>query len=82
VRLRDVTLLYTFPKRMLSKTKVIKGLSVFFTGTDLFMITNYTGADPSVSATTAGAKGYGAGGIDFGVLSTPRGFNFGCKIQL
>ncbi|MCG2616565.1 SusC/RagA family TonB-linked outer membrane protein [Terrimonas sp. NA20] len=80
-RLRDVTLSYALPKKWLSRVKFVRGASVFFTGTDLFMITNYSGADPSVNANTAGNTGFGGAGIDFGALSIPRGFNFGCSIQ-
>jgi hypothetical protein len=81
MRLRDLTLSYTLPKRMFGKVKFIKSATVFFTGTDLFMITNYTGADPSVNANTASNRGYGGAGIDFGSLSTPRGLNLGCTLK-
>lgn len=82
LRMRDITLEYRFPRKVLGKQNVIKDASVFFTGTDLFMITNYTGADPSVNSNTAANKGFGGAGIDYGALSIPRGFNFGLKIQL
>ncbi|RPD38199.1 SusC/RagA family TonB-linked outer membrane protein [Chitinophaga barathri] len=81
MRLRDVTLMYRLPRTLLARQKVISNASVFITGTDLFMITNYTGADPSVNANTASNRGYGGAGIDFGSLSTPRGINFGVKVQ-
>ena len=81
MRLRDATLSYTLPKSLLKRQKVFTNASVFVTGTDLFIITNYTGADPSVNANTAFSRGYGGAGIDYGSISTPRGLNFGCKIQ-
>ena len=81
MRLRDATLAYTLPRSFVKRQKVIKGASVFVTGTDLFMVTNYTGADPSVNANTAQARGFGGAGIDFGSISTPRGISFGCKVQ-
>jgi ferric enterobactin receptor len=81
VRLRDATLSYTFPKSILKKQRVLSNASVFITGTDLFIITNYTGADPSVNANTAFSRGFGGAGIDFGSISTPRGLNFGLKVQ-
>jgi ferric enterobactin receptor len=80
-RLRDVTLRYTFPARLLSGVKFIKSASIYFTGTDLLMITNYSGADPAVNANTASNRGFGGAGIDYGALSIPRGFNFGCAIK-
>jgi ferric enterobactin receptor len=82
MRLRDLTLSYRFGQKLISRQKFIKSASVFFTGTDLFMITNYTGADPSVNANNAGNRGFGGAGIDFGSISTPRALNLGCRIQL
>jgi TonB-linked SusC/RagA family outer membrane protein len=82
LRLKDITLAYRFPKAMLSKSKVFQSASLFVTATDLFMLTNYSGADPSVNGVTAGVGGSGGAGIDYGVVSTPRGINFGVKIGL
>lgn len=81
MRLRDITLMYNLPKTLLRKQNVVKSASVFVTGTDVFMITNYTGADPSVNTNTAANRGYGGAGIDFGALANPRGINFGLKVQ-
>lgn len=81
MRLRDLTLSYRLPQSLLKKQKLIKSASVYFTGTDLFIVTNYTGADPSVNANTAFARGFGGAGIDYGSLATPRGLNIGFKVQ-
>lgn len=81
MRLRDATLSYKLPNKLIKRQKVISSASLFITGTDLFIITNYTGADPSVNANTAFSRGYGGAGIDYGSISTPRGINFGCKVQ-
>ena len=81
-RMRDITLAYRLPKKLLRNQTVVKDASVFFTGTDLFMFSNYTGADPSVNSNNASNRGFGGAGIDYGALSIPRGFNFGLKIQL
>ncbi|MBN8821100.1 MULTISPECIES: SusC/RagA family TonB-linked outer membrane protein [unclassified Spirosoma] len=80
LRLRDVTLSYVLPTALLNKSKVFKQASVFVNGTDLFLVTNYTGADPNVNGTTATSGGVGAGGIDFGTLSVPRGFSAGLRV--
>ncbi len=82
VKLSDITLNYAFPKTIISKIKFISNLSVFFTGTDLFFISNYSGVDPNVNANTAGTVGTGGGGIDFGQLPTPRSYKFGIKLSL
>lgn len=81
VRLRDLTLAWTLPSTLFKNQRVIKSASIFVTGTDLWMETNYSGADPSVNANTAANRGFGGAGIDFGTISTPRGVNFGCRLS-
>ncbi|MBN9298305.1 MAG: SusC/RagA family TonB-linked outer membrane protein [Filimonas sp.] len=81
VRMRDLTLSYSLPSSWLKKQKVVSSASVFLVATDLFMLTNYSGADPSVSVNNASARGYGGGGIDFGSLAAPRVFSAGCKVK-
>lgn len=82
LRLRDVTLRYSFPKSLLGDNKFVRGASVFFTGTDLFLLTNYTGADPSINGLNASTGGSGAAGFDYGTVAVPRGYAFGVQIQL
>jgi len=81
MRLRDITLAFNLPGSVFKNQRAIKSASIFITGTDLFMLTNYSGADPSVNANTASNRGFGGAGIDFGTISTPRGINFGCRIS-
>jgi TonB-linked SusC/RagA family outer membrane protein len=76
VRLKDVTLSYELPERL------ARSASVFVTGTDLFLITNYTGLDPIVNGNTAAVGGSGGAGIDFGNFPTPRTFAFGVRLGL
>ncbi|MGI9182042.1 MAG: SusC/RagA family TonB-linked outer membrane protein [Longimicrobiaceae bacterium] len=73
LRLRDVTLNFLLPERRFGRT------SVFVTGTDLLLFTNYSGLDPIVNGNTAAVGGSGAVGIDFGNFPTPRGINFGIR---
>lgn len=80
IRLRDVTLSYNLSSWLQKKQKFIKSGSVFVTATDVFMITNYTGVDPNVSALTASAGGYGGYGFDYGALALPLGVNFGLRV--
>ena len=82
MRLKDVTLNYRLPAGLLNKQKFIKNASVFVTGTDLFLITNYTGLDPVVNGNSAAVGGSGAAGIDFGNFPMPKGLNFGVKVGL
>ena len=75
LRLRDITVSYALPARL------IKNASVFLTGTDLLLWTNYSGLDPIVNGNTAAVGGSGAAGIDYGNFPIPRGINFGIKLS-
>jgi hypothetical protein len=79
LRLRDLTLSYTFPASISNKIRGVKNLGVFVTGNDLILITNYSGADPGVNGNTAGARGVGAFGFDYGTLPAPININFGLR---
>ncbi|MBL0169204.1 MAG: SusC/RagA family TonB-linked outer membrane protein [Gemmatimonadaceae bacterium] len=76
VRLRDVTVRYVLPGKYLKA----RDASVFLTGTDLLLFTNYSGLDPIVNGNTAAVGGSGAAGIDYGNFPMPRGFAFGVKV--
>jgi TonB-linked SusC/RagA family outer membrane protein len=82
IRLRDVTLNYTLPQRLIKQQNFVKNASVFLTATDLFLITNYTGLDPVVNGNTAAVGGSGAVGIDYGNFPIPLGLNFGVRVTL
>jgi len=74
LRLQDLTLTYQLPRGLM------KNASIFITGTDLFLLTNYSGLDPIVNGNTAAVGGSGAAGIDYGNFPTPRGLNFGLRL--
>ena len=82
LRLRDVTLNYVLPEKLLKRQNLVKKASVFVTGTDLFLVSNYSGLDPIVNGNTAAVGGSGAAGIDYGNFPIPRGINFGVRIGL
>ncbi len=77
IRLRDVTFRFPIPGRLMSAREA----NGFITGTDLFLITNYSGMDPIVNGNTAAVGGSGAAGIDFGNFPMPRGFSFGINMR-
>jgi len=79
LRLRDLTLSYTFSSNALRKMGFVKSLGIFLTGNDLILWSNYRGADPTANGNTAGSNGVGGMGIDYGSLPTPMAFNFGPK---
>lgn len=78
-RLRDVTISYNFTGLIAKKQKVFKSLSAFITGNDLLLFTNYSGADPMVNGNTAGTRGVGAAGFDFGNIAVPVSINIGIR---
>ena len=71
LRLKNVSLGYTFTN--LKKYK-IQTLRLYASGTNLFVLTKYTGLDPEVSGSALGL------GIDHGVYPQPRVFYFGASI--
>jgi len=79
LRLRDVQLSYALPPAALRVLHAREG-SVYVRGTDLFLITNYTGLDPIVNGNTAAVGGSGGVGIDYGNFPMPRGFNLGVRV--
>ncbi len=78
MRLRDLTLSYNF-RDIIKNKKCFKSLSVFATGNNLILLTNYTGADPSVNGTTPGTRGVGAFGFDFSTVAETISVNFGIR---
>jgi TonB-linked SusC/RagA family outer membrane protein len=82
IRLRDVSLSFALPSKILEKSRIFRSLKIFATGTDLWMLTNYTGADPNVNGNSATTRGVGAFGFDFGTISLPRTFSAGIRVGL
>jgi len=82
IRLRDVTVQYNLPSSLLKGSKLFKSARIFLTGTDLWLLTNYTGADPNVNGNSATTRGVGAFGFDFGTISLPRTISGGIRVTL
>ncbi|KAA6331358.1 TonB-dependent receptor SusC [termite gut metagenome] len=80
LRLRSLSLSYTFPKNLLTKTKFIKGLSASITGNNLLLWTNYKGMDPETSAAGTGAVGSSSIGIDYCGVPATAGMSFGVNV--
>jgi len=79
LRVRDVTLSYSVPQAKLDYIKFLKSASIFVTGTDLLLITNYSGLDPVANGNSAAVGGAGGAGLDYGNFPLPRGINFGIR---
>ena len=76
IRLRDITVKYALPGKMLKA----RSASAYLTGTDLFLFSNYSGLDPIVNGNSAAVGGSGAAGVDFGNFPMPRGLAFGFTV--
>lgn len=74
IRLSYITLAYSLPQRWLKQTK-LTGVKASLTGSNLFLLTKYTGADPTLNANTD-ARGTGSAGIDNYAVPSTRGINF------
>jgi hypothetical protein len=79
IRLRSISLSYDF-RNFLKHQHIIKGLVATITGTNLFLITNYKGLDPEVSAAGSGTGGSGSSGIDYCGVPSTAGVSFGVNI--
>lgn len=79
LRLSYITLSYDFSK-YLKNTKEIKGLKCSVTGSNLFLLTRYTGSDPQINAST-GAGGTGGMGIDNYPVPNTRSVNFTVNVN-
>lgn len=77
IRLKDLTLAYSFAPEVISRIGLTQ-LRPFFTATNLFTITRYTGMDPEVNQW--GGSG-AVQGIDWGTYPHSRNFMFGVNIE-
>jgi hypothetical protein len=68
LRLKNVTLSYNVPTKVLGYAKVIKGLKASISAQNIFTLTHYTGYDPEIGAYVGqGSSSQNqAIGIDFG----------------
>ncbi|MCD6090283.1 MAG: SusC/RagA family TonB-linked outer membrane protein, partial [Bacteroidales bacterium] len=77
VRLSNLSLGYQLD---LKETSVIKGLRLYVTGTNLFLITSYTGYDPEIN-TSAPLDGVPSIGMDYTGYPRARTIQFGLNAQ-
>lgn len=59
LRLRNVALSYELPKKMLTKTKIVKGATLGITASNFLLWSPYSGYDPGSTAFSAGYNVYG-----------------------
>jgi hypothetical protein len=78
LRLSSLTIGYSLPDAWLKKA-YIKTARIFFTGSNLFCATKYSGADPEVD--TRSKINPLATGVDFSAFPKSRAFNFGINLS-
>lgn len=78
LRIKNITLGYTFPKALLNKAK-IENLRVYVNIQNLYTFTKYTGYDPEVGASTQDSSGL-VYGLDNGRYPSPAMYSFGLNI--
>ena len=76
VKCREITFGYTFPEKMLSRLKVVKGLSVSFVARNPFIIwKNIPNIDPDSGYNTSGL------GLEYGSLPSRRSYGINANIK-
>ena len=76
VRLKNITLGYTFPTNWV-KSIGLSYLRLYASATNLWTITNYSGYDPEVTS----ADNALTAGTDYGAYPSAKTFNFGVEIK-
>lgn len=78
LRIQNITLGYTLPKRWLDKTGIISNLRAYATVQNLHTFTHYSGYDPDIGGHSNNAL---LAGIDNGRYPVPRTYLFGLKLD-
>ena len=78
LRIKNITLGYTFPKKWMNKIK-FDNIRVYCNIQNLYTFTKYSGYDPEVGASTQDAQGY-AFGVDNGRYPSPTTYSFGVSL--
>ena len=76
VRLKEVSLSYSLPKNLLEKT-FLNNVEIYGTGTNLWLLTPYTGIDPNSSLIGAG-NGLG---MDYFNMPGKKTYTFGLRLS-
>jgi len=80
LRLQTLTLGYTLPKSLLKKVGV-QNCRIYFTGTNLFCLSGYSGLDPEVSTDNdAGGDGFPTPNYDYNSYPKARTYTFGLNL--
>lgn len=77
LRLKNITLGYTFPKHLMKKIYV-DNLRIYASAQNLFVVTNYTGYDPEVNMRSSNPM---TPGFDFGAYPRSKVFTVGLDVK-
>ncbi|MDJ0365855.1 SusC/RagA family TonB-linked outer membrane protein [Hymenobacter sp. H14-R3] len=78
LKMSNLTLAYAFG----DVASFAKGVRVYATGQNLFVITQYSGFDPEINTIKVGANQVPSVGIDYLAYPSPRTFTFGVNFSL
>ncbi|MBR0195791.1 MAG: TonB-dependent receptor [Paludibacteraceae bacterium] len=78
LRMSSLTVGYSLPDRWIKKAYIQK-LRIFFSGSNLFCVSKYSGSDPEVD--TRSKINPLATGVDFSAFPKNRSFNFGLNLS-
>ncbi len=79
LRLQNLTVGYTIPQNLVGKVG-IQNLRLYFTGSNLFCLTGYSGLDPDVNTDTDGVNGFPTPNYDYNAYPKARTFTFGLNL--
>ena len=79
LRLRSLSVSYSFPKELMKKTGFLKGANVSVSANNLLLFTNYNG-DPEAAAAGAGVGGSSSVGFDYCGIPSTSGMTFGINL--
>lgn len=82
LRLAELRFTYTVDRKWVERVSkgVVTAASVFAAGTDLFVLTNYSGIDVVGNSNSASLGGTGGVGFDMMSIAAPRGISFGVNL--
>lgn len=80
LRLNNLTLGYTVPESLV-KALSLSRLRVYATGTNIFLLTKYSGVDPEVDSGSGRNSTYPTPGMDYGTYPRARTFTVGVNLS-
>jgi hypothetical protein len=75
LKLREISLSYSLPEKILKKNKLIKNVAISVTARNLFVLTNVPNIDPESTYSVSNGQGYEYG-------SLPQRTSFGMNLNV